>query len=73
MPIYEFRCEECDREFETLVLSKGEEVHCPHCRGERVSRLMSVCALSTGDGFKSTASSSSCSGCTATSCAGCKP
>ncbi|HEX16729.1 MAG TPA: zinc ribbon domain-containing protein, partial [Deltaproteobacteria bacterium] len=44
MPIYEFRCEDCGEEFETLVLSSKEEVRCPQCRGEKVKRLMSVCA-----------------------------
>jgi len=70
MPIYEFRCEDCGEEFETLVLSSKEEVRCPQCRGEKVKRLMSVCASSTDEGSSSTASGS-CSGCTATSCAGC--
>lgn len=72
MPIYEFECENCGKTFETLVLSRSDEVSCPHCGGRDLRRVMSICAFSTGGRFRSTASTSSCSGCSATSCAGCK-
>jgi len=71
MPIYEFRCQDCEEEFETLILSPGEEVRCPRCGGQKVKRQMSVCAFSSGGQFRSTASSSSCEGCSATSCSTC--
>ncbi|MCS6860391.1 MAG: zinc ribbon domain-containing protein [Abditibacteriales bacterium] len=42
MPIYEFRCQECETQFEELVsLHNGQEVACPHCGGTSVKRLMS--------------------------------
>ncbi len=46
MPIYEFRCEACDKLFEHLAMSKGDvvEVKCPHCGSSELSRVMSTCA-----------------------------
>ena len=34
MPIYEFICESCRHEFETLVTCVGGEAPCPKCGGE---------------------------------------
>lgn len=43
MPIYEYHCDECDRDFEKLVLSKSDErTECPHCSGNNVTKLMST-------------------------------
>ncbi len=72
MPIYEFNCARCDKQFEELVFG-SDTVTCPVCGGE-VSRLMSACCFKSAAGdFKSAASSgSSCTSCAATSCAGCK-
>ena len=48
MPIYEYRCDDCDKEFETLVLRKSEVVQCPACGGEHLSRLISAHAVGHG-------------------------
>lgn len=73
MPIYEYSCQRCGRDFEVLLKTLNEEVSCPFCGGRELKRLMSVCAISTSEGFRSTSSKASCTGCTATSCASCKP
>lgn len=70
MPIYEFRCARCDREFEKLVFNSSEKIACPGCKSKKVSRMMSAFAFSSGGKFKSTASSS-CTGCSSTSCSTC--
>ncbi|HEU4867943.1 MAG TPA: zinc ribbon domain-containing protein [Actinomycetota bacterium] len=45
MPIYEFRCSACEKEFETLISSaKVDEATCPSCGAGRPRRLMSVIA-----------------------------
>jgi putative FmdB family regulatory protein len=43
MPIYEYRCADCSKKFEVLVL-KAEEasaLRCPHCSGAKMKRLIS--------------------------------
>ncbi len=70
MPIYEYHCNQCDNEFEKLVLKSSETIVCPKCKSAKVERLMSTFAFSSGGKFKSTASSS-CGSCSATSCSSC--
>ena len=41
MPIFEYRCQGCGHEFETLVL-KGTVPACPQCHAETLERLLSV-------------------------------
>jgi len=43
MPIYEFRCEDCGRRSDFLVLSAHEafEPVCKHCKSHRMKRLIS--------------------------------
>jgi len=52
MPIYEFVCQDCEHEFETLVRNReeAEEVHCPKCQSPRTKRLMSVTGAIITDG-----------------------
>ncbi len=44
MPIYEYRCEDCGYQFETLV-KNNEEVTCPKCKGKNLTRLLSACSF----------------------------
>lgn len=43
MPIYEYRCERCQNEFESFVWSSRDEeaVECPRCGSKDVKKLMS--------------------------------
>ena len=41
MPIYEYSCEGCGCEFETLVLGKTEP-ECPSCKSQDLKRLLSL-------------------------------
>ena len=66
MPIFEFHCEKCNRDFEFLVLGK-ERVTCPHCKGKKVKKLLSSFSHSSGGKFTSSAGSE-CGSCSATSC-----
>lgn len=78
MPIYEYHCEECNKDFESLVLG-SEKPGCPFCNSENVKRLMSACGfISKGTGadgstetVRTSASSSACAGCTSTNCSSC--
>ncbi len=41
MPIYEYRCEKCESEFELLVRGEERPV-CPDCGGRKLEKLLSV-------------------------------
>ncbi len=75
MPIYEFHCEKCGKEFECLVIGSNAP-ECTSCNSKKVRRLMSACGfVSKGAGgttVRQAAGSSACGGCSASSCAGCK-
>lgn len=52
MPIYEYRCADCDRSFEAFVRSAADDADCPHCHGSKLTREMSTFAArgsSNGD------------------------
>ncbi len=75
MPIFEFHCEKCGKQFECLLIG-GDKPQCTACSSRKVRRLMSACGfVSKGGGgqtVKQAAGASSCGGCHASSCAGCK-
>jgi putative FmdB family regulatory protein len=43
LPLYEYQCRSCGREFQYLVLKKEDEVNiqCPGCKGADVKKLVS--------------------------------
>ena len=69
MPIYEFRCDRCQHEFEELVPTGTASIPCPKCGGTETQRLASAAAFSSGG--KMTTTGSGCSSCSATTCSGC--
>ncbi len=52
MPIYEYRCINCDRSFEAFVRAGDGGAQCPRCHGSKLTREMSTFAArgSNGDG-----------------------
>ncbi len=50
MPLYEYRCGKCSKEFELLVL-KSVSVECPLCRSQELEQLISGFAVSS-DGIR---------------------
>jgi len=49
MPLYEYCCQNCSKEFELLVRG-GESPTCPECGDARLERLLSVPAAHVGSG-----------------------
>ncbi len=52
MPIYEYRCTDCQHLFQKLqTMSAGSDgVHCPKCEGKRVERQLSAFASTQSSG-----------------------
>ncbi len=52
MPIFEFRCLECENQFEKLFISSSDKVDllCPKCRSEHLERVVSRTNYTVGAG-----------------------
>ena len=50
MPIYEYICDECDTQFERIVLNKTQEIACPKCAGRKNTIQLSVFSAPNGNG-----------------------
>ena len=54
MPIYEYRCEPCDHQFEALIRSSSDVARCPKCDSAELAKQFSVPASAqTGSGARS--------------------
>ena len=50
MPIYEFKCTECDHFFETIVMKSDDQskVKCPECDSPSFERVLSSTSYNMG-------------------------
>ena len=49
MPMYEFKCEACEHEFEELVLGQRDrKIPCPKCGSDNTHRLLSASCVHGG-------------------------
>ena len=77
MPIYEYHCADCDRDFEKLrPMSKASApAPCVHCGGQHTTRAISLFSAITkggnGESRSVSGTGGGCSSCAATSCANC--
>ena len=70
MPLYEFYCPQCGKEFEELCRTSVENMPCPQCAAESKRVLSSFCAgRRCSDGGVSL--SGGCSGCSGKNCSTC--
>ncbi len=67
MPIYEYRCETCAKDFERYMPMAATSVACPVCARGEVKRKLSVFALKS-DGGTVASSVPSTSGCCGGGC-----
>ncbi len=63
MPIYEYACQECGREFELLVSSErsADNQTCPHCASDQLTRKFSIFASPSSSAQACPAKGSGCS------------
>ena len=56
MPLYGFECEDCQSDFEELVMSSSQidQVTCPDCSGNKVHKKLSMVAAMSSKGSSST-------------------
>ncbi|GBD97187.1 MAG TPA: zinc ribbon domain-containing protein [Nitrospirae bacterium] len=70
MPIYEYKCIDCEEDFEELVSGMDPDVSCPKCSSRNIKKKLSLFGMSGGE--KPAASSGSgCSSCSSSSCSSC--
>ncbi len=49
MPIYEYKCSECNKEFERVMFSSDQDAApCPECGSSKTEKVMSVFSSSAG-------------------------
>lgn len=63
MPLYEYRCQDCDHDFELLV-RESTTLACPACHGQQLEKQLSVFAVADGGrGPSRAAAPASCGSC----------
>lgn len=74
MPIFEYQCVNCGKQFEELVM-KDQKPACPVCGSIETEKLMSRCARCRSDNYNDyssyTPSGGGCAGCSGGNCASC--
>ncbi len=75
MPIYEYRCPECDVVFSKRrrMSESDQAVECPECDAPNTDRMISTFSARGSGGKAIAGSGGGCSGCAATSCGSCTP
>jgi putative FmdB family regulatory protein len=58
MPIFEYLCKGCGKQFELLVRG-SERPHCPKCKSTRLEQLLSAFAMAAGHSNGGTTESAS--------------
>ncbi len=70
MPLYEFECSDCGKEFEVLVLESDETIRCVSCDSDNIGKQFSTFGLGSSDADLDISGSED-SGCCSQSSCGC--
>jgi len=68
VPIYEFKCLECDKEFETLVIDADDRIICYYCNSKNLEKQFSPFGIKAEGEIASANLPSSGCGCSPVSC-----
>ena len=60
MPIFEYRCQQCGRQFEQIVWKADAQPECPGCGTSRVNRLVSSFAVAAASSRPQTVEAGPC-------------
>ena len=63
MPIYEYQCAACAREFEVLMRNSSPAPECPDCNGTKLRKKLSAFATITGAASARAQIPAPCQGC----------
>lgn len=63
MPIYEYQCNSCGKEFEILVRKSSPPPQCPGCNGAELRKKLSAFATFAGATSPQMALPAACQGC----------
>ena len=58
MPIYEYVCEDCNTQFEKIVINRQQEISCPKCSSKKAAIQLSVFSSAVAGSPKSSSGSS---------------
>ncbi len=51
MPLFEYKCKDCGKRFEKLILGNRDvDLICPECGSEKTERQLSTFATTSGNG-----------------------
>ena len=62
MPLFEYTCRDCHRQFEALVTASRTPV-CPACQGTDLEKHLSVFAVATGSSRQAAPMTGACGSC----------
>jgi putative FmdB family regulatory protein len=62
MPIFEYICQDCQHEFETLVFGR-DKAKCPKCQSNKLNPQLSVFAVSAKGSVATSTSTGACGSC----------
>ncbi len=73
MPVFEYRCEDCNTKYEILHIGKekSEDVFCPQCKSIKHKKLLSAFSPSIASGSTSAGDSCATGACDIPSYGGC--
>lgn len=71
MPLYEYECCDCGKEFEVLVLDSDETIKCVSCDSENIGKQFSTFGLGGSNGNLETSESGDSGCCLQSSCCCC--